>query len=219
MIAGRLSAGDVVARTPTAVPFLMSPPRRGPGVWRCFFEIVLPLLAPTRRVLSHSDCQRVHLSTCTRQRRSWYPPQLLLVRQLPLPMPGSLEACRSFVAPRVLELCYTAWEMAPIGLEFDYRGPPFRWDTERRALIRAELDALMFRIYGIERSDIAYILDSFEGVGKDDMRRWDEYRTRRLILERYDRWSKPTIMAMLTGPRRPTTRDRESVGMSGIPDH
>ena len=76
--------------------------------------------------------------------------------------------------------------MAAFGSDLGWHGPPFRWDEERRALIRAEIDALMFHLYGIGRSDVEYILDTFERIGKDDIKQWGEYRTKRLILERYD---------------------------------
>ena len=44
----------------------------------------------------------------------------------------------------------------------------------------------MFRLYGIDRPDVNYILDTFERIGKNDVKQWGEYRTKRLILERYD---------------------------------
>ena len=44
----------------------------------------------------------------------------------------------------------------------------------------------MFRLYGIERDDVDYILDTFPIVRRHDEQRFGEYRTKRLILERYD---------------------------------
>lgn len=56
--------------------------------------------------------------------------------------------CRSrFVVPRVLELTYTAWDLTPFARDCDWDGPPFRWDEERRFLIRSELDAVFFHLY------------------------------------------------------------------------
>jgi len=37
--------------------------------------------------------------------------------------------------------------------------PPFKWDEERRARIRAELDAYYARLYGLTRKQLRYILD------------------------------------------------------------
>jgi len=37
--------------------------------------------------------------------------------------------------------------------------PPFKWDEERRARIRAELDAYYAHLYGLTRKQLRYILD------------------------------------------------------------
>src|SRR5579875_114464 len=92
----------------------------------------------------------------------------------------------TFVLSRVLELAYTATDLAGFAADLGYDGPPFRWDPDRRALIRAELDAVMFRLYGIERDDVDYIMETFPIVRRRDEERFGEYRTKRLILERYD---------------------------------
>ena len=47
-------------------------------------------------------------------------------------------------------------------------------------------NALMFRLYGIQRDDVDYILDTFPIVKRKDEAAYGEYRTKRLILERYD---------------------------------
>ena len=60
---------------------------------------------------------------------------------------------------------------------------PFVWDDERRAHLRAELDALYAHLYGLTRDELAYILDTFPIVRRKDEARWEEYRTKRLVLE------------------------------------
>jgi hypothetical protein len=170
-----------------------------------------------------------------------------------------------FIVPRVLELAYTAWDLAPLaqdvweeadeGLREAIRawvagarlrsdsdasdsdappewvdGPypfrPFLWDEERRALLRAELDAYYARLYGLNRKQLRYILDpqdltpreledilsdyeevedpldeeayqkrveasrfpgeTFRVLKEKDIRRYGEYRTRRLVLEAWE---------------------------------
>src|SRR5690606_4649719 len=59
-----------------------------------------------------------------------------------------------FVRAAIAELAYTAWDMAGFATFLGCSSPPFIWNAERRALIRAELDALMFRAYGIRRDDV-----------------------------------------------------------------
>jgi hypothetical protein len=64
--------------------------------------------------------------------------------------------------PRTLELVYTAWDLQPFAEDLGYDGPPFIWKEDRRALIRAELDAYYARLYGLTRKQLRYILDPLD---------------------------------------------------------
>lgn len=55
-----------------------------------------------------------------------------------------------------------------------------------RAVLRAELDALMLHVYGVDRDDADYILETFPIVKANDVKEFGEYLTKRLILEAYD---------------------------------
>ena len=54
-----------------------------------------------------------------------------------------------WIAIGILELTYTALDMEPFARDLGDDGPPFRWDPERRSLLRAELDAAFFHLYGV----------------------------------------------------------------------
>jgi hypothetical protein len=121
-----------------------------------------------------------------------------IVEQLPVlppetyeqPAPWSADvALGDWMRLRVLELTYTTWDLDGFAKDLGYGGPPFAWDEERRTLLRAELDACFFHLYGIEREDVAYIMDTFPIVRRKDESAYGEYRTARLILERYDEMS------------------------------
>jgi hypothetical protein len=107
--------------------------------------------------------------------------------------------------PRVLELTYSAWDLEAFAQDCGWSGPPFRWDEERRFLLRCELDAAFFHLYlGPEtewrqqpaaltqafptpRAAVAYILDTFPIVKRKDEAKFNgDYRTKRVILEIYD---------------------------------
>ncbi|NUQ79469.1 MAG: N-6 DNA methylase [Polyangiaceae bacterium] len=96
------------------------------------------------------------------------------------------KSIRDWLLPRVLELTFTAWDIEPFARDCDYNGPPFRWDRDRRFLLRAELDAAFFHLYGLPRADADYILDTFPIVQKNDEKAHGEYRTKRVILEIFD---------------------------------
>jgi hypothetical protein len=122
-------------------------------------------------------------------------------KQLPVPTPDMLEPHLPFIVPRVLELVYTSPDMGPFSRDLDETGDPFAWDPDRRASLRAELDAFFFRLYGIEsRDDVEYIIDTLRGGapeegGADGLRPGesqgdDSGRARKLVLAAYDRMAE-----------------------------
>ncbi|MET9823113.1 DNA methyltransferase [Streptomyces sp. NPDC006349] len=114
-----------------------------------------------------------------------------IVKQLPVLSPASVEPHMDFILARFLELTYTARDMTPFARDLDDAGEPFRWDDQRRTQLRAELDACFFHLYGISRKDTDYILESFQtergGLKNNEIAKFGEYRTKRLVLTEYDR--------------------------------
>lgn len=110
--------------------------------------------------------------------------------QLPCPSPKQLQTWESFVCDRALELIFTAYDLSQFAKALGYEGSPFRWDSERRHLLRAELDAAFFHLYGLDRDAVDYVMETFPIVRRKDERRHGEYRTKRLILEIYDEMAK-----------------------------
>jgi hypothetical protein len=126
-----------------------------------------------------------------------------IFKQLPvLPPDRYTETDLSFIVPRVLELTYTAHDLQAWAADLGYDGEPFPFDPERRAHLRAELDAWYARLYGLTRDELRYILDPADVMGEDypsetfrvlknnEMRQFGEYRTRRLVLAAWDRLEK-----------------------------
>jgi len=85
--------------------------------------------------------------------------------------------------------------LEPYAEECGYNGSPFRWNDARRFLLRCELDAAYFHLYGIERADVDYIMDTFRVAKDENEHQYGEYRTKRVILEIYDKMKQ----AMDTG--------------------
>ncbi len=73
------------------------------------------------------------------------------------------------------------------------------WNDDDRALLRAELDAIFSRLYGLSRDELRFILDpesimgdgypskTFPGLKEKERNEFGEYRTMRLVLEAWDR--------------------------------
>ncbi len=122
------------------------------------------------------------------------------LKQFPVLPPTFYTAPRlSFIMLRVLELTYTSHRMAPFASDLGYDGPPFAWVEDRRVHLRADLDAFFARAYGLSRDELRYIVDPADVKGLDypsetfrvlkerELRQFGEYRTRRLVLEAWDR--------------------------------
>ncbi|MFE1327084.1 Eco57I restriction-modification methylase domain-containing protein [Streptomyces sp. NPDC058741] len=107
--------------------------------------------------------------------------------QLPFLSREQLALHARSLTPRILELIYTTYDMTAFALDLGDTGAPFRWENDRRTVIRAELDALFFHLYGINRADVSYILDTFPIIKRKDEEKYGEYRTKNLILAEYDR--------------------------------
>ena len=79
-----------------------------------------------------------------------------IAEQIPVLPPETLKrlvswdvgkSLRDWLLPRVLELTYTTWDLEPLAADCGWDGPPFRWDEERRFLLRCELDAAFSHLY------------------------------------------------------------------------
>ena len=138
---------------------------------------------------AHDYCARQKVSGTNFNHWIWHQlPVLPLARvTASCPWAGDSTTLQTWLLPRVLELTYTAWDLEPFAVDCGWSGPPFRWDEERRFLLRCELDAAFFHLYGLNRDDTAYILDTFPIVKRKDEAKFNgDYRTKRVILEIYD---------------------------------
>lgn len=122
-----------------------------------------------------------------------------IVKQLACPSPALFlrpapwrlsEHLETWLKPYVLELSFTSNRLGPYAKDLGDDGPPFRWDPDRRALLRADLNAGFLHVYGLDRDECEHVLDAFPVIRKYEERDFGEYRTKRLVLEAYDRMAK-----------------------------
>ena len=120
--------------------------------------------------------------------------------QMPaLPPSAYTEGDVAFIVPRVLELTYASCSLKPWAEALGYNGEPFKFDEERRGVLKAELDVFFAKKYGLTEEEFKYILDpkdvkgenfpseSFRTLRDDELSRFGEYRTKRLALEAWER--------------------------------
>ncbi len=123
-----------------------------------------------------------------------------IFKQLPVLSPDRYaDTDLDFIATRVLELTYTAHDLKSWAQDLGHAGPPFSFSPERRAFLRAELDAYYAKLYGLTRGELRYILNPADTMGEDypsetfrvlknkEQKEFGEYRTQRLVLEAWDK--------------------------------
>lgn len=140
-----------------------------------------------------------------------------IMKQLPLFPPKTyLPSLINYITPRTIELTYTAWDLEPFAREVfkevgrekwnawfplnpvgaDGHLAPFIWDDERRFDLRCDLDALYFHLYEIPREDVDYIMDTFPIVKRKDEAKYGTYRTKEIILAKYDDLAREFVKVM-----------------------
>ena len=139
---------------------------------------------------------------------------LFIMKQQPVLTPDQIPSTTQWqIVKRVAELCYfnhdmDGWaeelweemneeqraELPQLGAQ-----QPWGYNPERRAVLQAELDAIFAHLYGLNTEDLRYILDPEDVCGKgcinetfrvlkdNELRQYGEYRTKRLVL---DAWNK-----------------------------
>jgi hypothetical protein len=64
----------------------------------------------------------------------------------------------------------------------DERPHPFRWDENRRELLRTDLDAIYAKLYGLTKDELKYILTTFPVLKKNEKQLFGEFKTRMLVM-------------------------------------
>jgi hypothetical protein len=199
----------------TAIPGFL--PRVAVGIT---FPLMFPCVAPALAGILIASQSSLVFDFVSRQKIGSTDMNLFIWKQLPVPTPAMAEPHTWFVIPRLLELVYPAYDMTALARDLGDRGAPFVWDEERRARIRAELDGFFFRLYGIERDDVDYIMETFQtetgGLKNNDIAKYGTYRTKDRVLDVYDRMAAADAAGLPyvtpispppgDGPRHPAQR-------------
>ena len=137
------------------------------------------------------------------------------VKQFPVLTPDQIPSTMQWqIVKRVAELCYFNHDMDGWASELweemseEQRSElpqlgahqPWVYNPERRAVLQAELDAIFAHLYGLDTEDLRYILDPEDICGKgcinetfrvlkdNELRQYGEYRTKRLVLEAWNKF-------------------------------
>ena len=151
----------------------------------------------------------------TRQKIGGTHASINYVKQFPVLTPDQIPSTMQWqIVKRVAELCYFNHDMDGWASELweemseEQRAElpqlgaqqPWVYNPERRAVLQAELDAIFAHLYGLDTEDLRYILDPEDICGKgcinetfrvlkdNETRQYGEYRTKRLVLEAWNKF-------------------------------
>ena len=151
----------------------------------------------------------------TRQKIGGTHVSISFVKQFPVLTPDQIPSTMQWqIVKRVAELCYFNHDMDGWASELweemseEQRSElpqlgahqPWVYNPERRAILQAELDAIFAHLYGLNTEDLRYILDPEDICGKgcinetfrvlkdNEIRQYGEYRTKRLVLEAWNKF-------------------------------
>jgi len=122
---------------------------------------------------------------------------LYILKQLPMPEPthlnkfeveyeGELVSLKEFLYKRGLQLMWTSHSLDPLGEDLGISSGPYEWDTQERDQLRAEIDAVIAKLYGLDRSDFEFVLDSFGIFEKQQVSHYGDYKQKKNCLNTYD---------------------------------
>lgn len=152
----------------------------------------------------------------TRQKIGGSHASINFVKQFPILAPDQIpDNIKWEMAKRVIELTYFNHDMDDWAEELweemtaEQRNEmpnvgskePFIFDPDRRAVLQAELDAIVAHLFGLTIDELRYILDpedicgpgcineTFRVLKERELREYGEYRTRRLVLDAWHRFN------------------------------
>ena len=155
----------------------------------------------------------------TRQKIGGSHASISFVKQFPVLTPEQVSSSgyEQGIVERVARLCWfnhdlDGWmeelrEECPE--EYDLPEEPVIWDEGQRAVWQAELDAIFANLYGLTTEDLRYILDPEDVCGKGcinetfrvlkerELRELGEYRTKRLVMEAWNKFGFDNKLKML----------------------
>lgn len=93
------------------------------------------------------------------------------------------------ISKNVLNLTYTSSSLSQFAIDLGYNGKPYKWNEKERFQLQCELDAIYAHLYGLEKKEMDYILETFPIVKRKDMAKYGSYRTRETILQLFDEFA------------------------------
>jgi hypothetical protein len=122
---------------------------------------------------------------------------IFIIKQLPIPKRHIIKIINKnqIITDKILRLSYTSKEIESFAHDNHFYDSPISWNEQERFLLKCELDAIYAHLYGLDKADLAYILEAFPIVKRKDLEKFGNYRTKETILNFFDelQWVREEI--------------------------
>ncbi|MCJ7447605.1 MAG: hypothetical protein MUO72_07930 [Bacteroidales bacterium] len=145
---------------------------------------------PTDALLLLANLNSFVFDYCSRQKLSGSHLAIFILKQLPIINKRFIsEKLITLITNHVLKLTYTSHSLDALAEDLNIVAKCFHWDEKQRMLLQCELDAIYAHLYGLEKDELDYILETFPIVKRKDIEKYGSYRTKETILKLYDEFA------------------------------
>jgi hypothetical protein len=96
------------------------------------------------------------------------------------------ESIKSKIVSNVSNLLVNSDDLIDLSYDLGLNGKINNWSSKKRFQLQCELDAIYAHLYGLEKEEMEYILETFPVVKRKDIAKYGSYRTKETILKLYD---------------------------------
>lgn len=155
----------------------------------------LPLILfennPRDKCLLFSNLSSIIFDYVVRQKLSGTHMNFYLLEQMPvLKKEDYNDKLKDKIISKYLELVYTSYDLAYFAKDCGFKGDPYKWDEKVRNNLKAEIDAIYAIIYGLKKKELEFIIDSYDQLKRYEIKKFNEFQTKKLVLKAYDKYSK-----------------------------
>lgn len=130
------------------------------------------------------------LDYVTRQKASGGNLNFYVVKQLPfIPLKYYSQKLIDVISNKICRLLLNSFELLDLSFDIHFNGEIIVWNEKERFQLQCELDAIYAHLYGLDKEEMDYILETFPIVKRKDIDKYGSYRTKETILRLYDQFA------------------------------
>jgi hypothetical protein len=99
------------------------------------------------------------------------------------------QSVKNKIVENVSSLLLNSNELINLSIDLGLKGKLNKWSNKLRFQLQCELDAIYAHLYGLEKEEMDYIMETFPVVKRKEISIYGSYRTKETILQLYDEFA------------------------------